>query len=128
MRRPQIRPGWLPPLLSLLLLVASSLQVLVHAAPPGSALSDVCLASPADPSAGRSPAESAAGAPCALCIAALHTACVGTLDTAPTAFAAEAPSDLDFEALWQHWIEEANGADDFPPELLDNVLTALRGG
>ncbi|MCB1916725.1 MAG: hypothetical protein KDG52_13550 [Rhodocyclaceae bacterium] len=94
MRRPQIRPGWLPPLLSLLLLVASSLQVLVHAAPPGSALSDVCLASPADPSAGRSPAESAAGAPCALCIAALHTACVGTLDTAPTAFAAEAPRHI----------------------------------
>ena len=49
-------------------------------------------------------------------------------DDLENAFAAEAPSDLDFEALWQHWIEEANGADDFPPELLDNVLTALRGG
>ncbi len=45
-----------------------------------------------------------------------------------TAFDVEAPADLDFAALWRHWIEEAKGAEDFPAELLNDVLAALRGG
>ncbi len=43
------------------------------------------------------------------------------------ALAAVAPDDLDFAALWRHWIEEANGAEDFPQETFDQVLIALRG-
>jgi hypothetical protein len=43
------------------------------------------------------------------------------------AFAAEAPSGFDFETLWRHWIEEANGVEDFPAELLEEILTLLRG-
>lgn len=43
------------------------------------------------------------------------------------AFAAEAPAELDFQALWQHWIEEANGVGDFPAELLEEILALLRG-
>lgn len=44
------------------------------------------------------------------------------------AFEAEAPEELDFDELWSHWIEEANGAEDFPAELLNDILAALRGG
>src|SRR5690606_36442213 len=43
------------------------------------------------------------------------------------ALAAAAPADLDFAALWRHWIEEANGIEDFPPETFEQVLIALRG-
>jgi hypothetical protein len=44
------------------------------------------------------------------------------------AFAEQSPPDLDFDALWRHWIEETNGAEDFPPELLEEILILLRGG
>ena len=40
----------------------------------------------------------------------------------------EAPPELDFAALWRHWIEEAHGNEDFPPALLVTILEALRVG
>jgi aminopeptidase N len=56
-----------------------------------------------------------------------HLLHIGQPDDLRDAFVAEAPPGLDFPELWQYWIEEANGREDFPAEVLDAILTVLRG-
>ena len=81
MKRTSTGRAWLP-ILSLLLVLASTLQLLVHSAPAGTALSDVCFAASPTTASGDSGAGSAADASplCPLCVAAAHGGCI---DTAP---------------------------------------------
>lgn len=93
MRSLQKGRRWLPPMLAVLLVLASSMQLLVHSAPAGSRLADVCFAAPA----AAGPLGMPMGAPataqklCALCIAALHGACVESPCVPPPAIATSRP-------------------------------------